>query len=436
MADNHEKRPVELRSEEVNDILGRIPGWLTRNGIMLFFLIVIMIFLGSWMYRFPDVKNATIIVTSIQPPADVKARSDGKIDELFVEDNEYVKEGKVLAVIENSASFEDVITLRDELKKIDLLASMKLSQNLSLNGKSVLGPVQSPYASFYKNYRDYAAFLELDYHNRKIELQRKEMQQFHDYSTNLNIRSQILQEEYLLSKKQFGRDSLLFLENVVSESNFETTKSEMLSKRNSWQEIVSLKAENEISIARIEEQILEMELKQQEQDTEFANSLEESLNKLIASIASWEKSYLIIAPVSGDVTFNKFWSENQNVQSGEKVMTIIPEEAGSLIGKIKLPLRGAGEVKKGQQVNIRFENYPYLEYGMVKGIISNVSMVPEDEYYTLEVDLPEGLTTYYGIEIGFNQNMKGDAEILTDRMRLLQRIFNPVKNAISRQKAM
>ncbi len=93
-------------------------------------------------------------------------------------------------------------------------------------------------------------------------------------------------------------------------------------------------------------------------------------------------------------------------------------------------------VKKGQQVNIRFENYPYLEYGMVKGIISNVSMVPEDEHYTVEVDLPEGLTTYYGIEIGFNQNMKGDAEILTDKMRLLQRIFNPMRNAVSRQRAM
>ncbi len=333
MPDNQEKRPVELRSEEVNEILGRVPGWITRNGIMLFLLIILMIILGSWFYRFPDVKNATITVTSIQPPADVKARSDGKIEELLVEDNEQVKEGKVLAVIENAANFKDVITLRDELEMIDPVAPLKRDMDILLNTKFVLGPVQSSYATFYKNYRDYAAFLELDYHYRKIELQRKEMQQYFDYSTNLNIRAQILQEEYLLSRKQFGRDSLLFLENVVSESNFETSKSEMLSKRNSWQEIVSLKAENEISIARIEEQILEMELKQQEQDTGFATSLEESLNKLKASIASWEKSFLIIAPVSGDVTFNRFWSENQNVKNGEKVMTIIPEDAGSLIGK-------------------------------------------------------------------------------------------------------
>lgn len=435
MTENQENKP-ELRSEEVNDILGRVPSWITRNGIIVLLLIVALLIFGSWVFRFPDVKDAAITVTSLQPPADIKARADGNIEELFVEDNDIVEEGTVLAVIENPSDYEDVLALKIELKKIHPMSALDLELDLPVNGKSDLGPVQTPYATFYKNYRDYIAFLELNYHQRKIELLELELVQHHDYSGNLSDRAKILHEEYMLAEKQFLRDSMLFLENVVSESNFETSKSEMLSKRNKWQELVSLKAENDISIAKIEEQVLEMELKKQEQNTSLNNSLEESLNNLKASIASWEKDYLIIAPVAGTVTFNRFWSENQNVKVGENVITIIPEKSGNVIGKIQLPLKGAGEVKKNQRVNIRFDNYPYMEYGMVEGVVSNVSMVPEDNYYTVEVGLPNGLITYYGIEIGFNQNMQGQAEILTDDMRLLQRIFNPMRNALSRQRAM
>ena len=110
MQENQENKP-ELRSEEVNDILGRVPGWITRNGIIVLLLVVALIILGSWVFRFPDVKKAAITVTSIQPPADIKARADGKIEELFVEDNAMVEEGTVLAMIENPSDFEDVLAL-------------------------------------------------------------------------------------------------------------------------------------------------------------------------------------------------------------------------------------------------------------------------------------------------------------------------------------
>jgi len=136
------------------------------------------------------------------------------------------------------------------------------------------------------------------------------------------------------------------------------------------------------------------------------------------------------------VTFNSIWSEHQNVRQGEKVMTIVPDNEVGMIGKIRLPMRGAGEVSIGDPVHIRFENYPHQKYGMVKGEVSNVSKVPQDDFYNVEVTLPEGLNTYYNITLEFRQNMQGDAEIITDEMRLLQRIFNPVRSTISRQREM
>jgi len=34
------------------------------------------------------------------------------------------------------------------------------------------------------------------------------------------------------------------------------------------------------------------------------------------------------------------------------------------LGKIELSPRGAGKVKEGQFVNVKFDNFPYMEYGI------------------------------------------------------------------------
>jgi HlyD family secretion protein len=140
-----------------------------------------------------------------------------------------------------------------------------------------------------------------------------------------------------------------------------------------------------------------------------------------------------VAPVSGSVTFTKFWSENQNVKAGEKVMTIIPADEGSTLGKISLPLQGAGKVKVGNQVHVQFDNYPHMEFGVVKGFVSNISEVPDEGFYTVEVDFPLDLRTYYDITIPFSQNMQGNAEIYTDKKRLIERVLDPIRSAISKQ---
>ncbi len=433
MPDKNASRKIELQSDEVEDILGRVPGWITRNGIILFLFLLALLIFGSWVFRYPDIKRARILVTSLNPPANLEARASGKITGLFVNDNDMVHSGDVLAMIENPATYEDILELKAGLAFLDTIAIEDVSEEMPELRNVRLGTIQTDYSIFLKAYRDYVEFRRLDYHQRRIELLRSELGRQQEYSKSLSERARITEEEYNLSQRQANRDADLFIESVVSESDMEKSHSEMLAKRNKWQEIVSLIAENNISVGKIEEQIVDLELKQQEEQSRNINILEESINNLKASIATWEQTYLLIAPVSGAVTFTKFWSENQNVEAGEKVLTIIPTDAGSMVGKISLPTEGAGKVKPGHQVNIQFDNYPHLQYGMVKGYVSNISKVADDEYYMVEVELPTGLRTYYDIDIPFSQNMQGQAEILTDKLRMLQRVLNPIKSAITKQ---
>ena len=426
-------RKVELQNTEMEDMLGRVPGWITRNGIILFSFLLFLLLFGSWVFKYPDVKRARIVVTSMNPAADLKARTSGKIIELLVNDNELVENGQILAMIENPASFDDVMELKSSLALMDSIPVDELSTDLPELRNARLGTIQGDYSIFLKVYRDYLEFKRINYHQRKIRTSRTELEKQQEYTKSLSERATIQEEAYSLALRQFNRDATLFEEGVISASNLEESRSKMLVERNKRQEIISQMAENNISIARTENQIVDLELRQQEEMSGIISALEESFNNLKASVTSWEQNYLLVANVGGTVTFTRFWSENQNVKAGEKVLTIIPTEAGSMVGKIDLPLEGAGKVRPGLQVNIQFDNYPHLEYGMVKGKVSNISDVADNDFYTVEVELPAGLLTYYNIEIPFSQNMQGQAEILTDKKRVLERVLNPVRSAISKQ---
>jgi len=61
-------------------------------------------------------------------------------------------------------------------------------------------------------------------------------------------------------------------------------------------------------------------------------------------------------------------------------------------------------------------------------------MVPSGDAYVIEIELPDGLTTLYGKTLEFTQNMQGTAEIITENIRLLQKIVNPFRYLVTKNR--
>ncbi|NDV95907.1 HlyD family secretion protein [Dysgonomonas sp. 521] len=142
--------------------------------------------------------------------------------------------------------------------------------------------------------------------------------------------------------------------------------------------------------------------------------------------------YALITPIDGQVTFTNYWVKNQNITAGEIVFTVIPHDNNEIIGKAQMPLARSGKVKTGQKVNIRFTNFPDNEYGIIKGRVRNISMVPTrgtegTNYYTVEIELPDGLRTTYNKELPYLPEMQAQADIVTDDISLLERFFMPLR---------
>ncbi|MCL1849977.1 MAG: HlyD family secretion protein [Bacteroidetes bacterium] len=125
------------------------------------------------------------------------------------------------------------------------------------------------------------------------------------------------------------------------------------------------------------------------------------------------------------------------MNAGEVLVTVVPTEETKIVGKILLPPQGAGKVKEGQFVNVKFDSYPHLEFGMVRVQIKNISLVPvavenNQKAYMLEVEFPNALVTNYGKTLVLSQDMTGTAEIITEDLRLLDKFINPIRAVIKK----
>ncbi len=431
----NEANKIEIRSEEIQDILGQVPHWIVRWGIIVILFTVVVLLAGSWFFTYPDIIRAEIIVTTENPPATLVARTSGQIESLFVADSQYVQSGTPLAVIENPASYSDVISLKFDVEEIrTTLTRLEEDDAISLNNNYSLGDIQTVYAEFVNRYQEFYQFLDLDYHAMTIRSKNEEIHRYRELSNRQKSQSGILKQDYELARRQYNRDSIIFAQGLSAEADIERSLQAKLHKELSFEESNAKISETEILISQLNQQVLDLELTGRDENERKQADIRQSFENLNARIDIWEQKYLLQAPIEGIVSFTSYYSETQNVRTGDKVMTVVPTNRGEIIGKIQLPVEGSGKVKIDQKVNIQFASFPHLDYGMVGGKIRTISLVPNDQLYAVEVELPDGLRTYYDIEIPFNQEMLGRAEIITENLRLIERLFSPIRSMLSEQK--
>jgi HlyD family secretion protein len=157
------------------------------------------------------------------------------------------------------------------------------------------------------------------------------------------------------------------------------------------------------------------------------SALKTAYSELLSAIENWEQVYLLRSPVDGTVTFSAFWKSNQFVNAGDKVLAIVSQTPGEIIGRIQSPSSGSGKIKPGQRVNIKVQGYPYMEYGTLQGRVRTVSLISNENTYFIEVELPQGLKTGTGKTLDFTGELTGQAEVITDDRSLFARIFSPLK---------
>jgi HlyD family secretion protein len=420
-----------IYSEPVNEIMGQVPGKILRRGNSIIFIVFLVSLLLAWLIKYPDRIPAPVEITTANPPVTLVSKLTGRIQNLYVKDKENIVSGQLIAVMETAASIDDINRLR---QTIDTMKNPGWILPSELPGFTSLGEIQGYWSSFLSNLSDYHNYVVNDFYGYKINSINDEIDGILAYIAKIRIKEKLYIENRNLEARKFSRDSLLRINGVYSESELEKSKQSLLKINIELQQVRLDHSDKSIELAEKRQLLQDYKIKRLEDKEKYYSALNESFLNLKAQIAIWENTYLLVSPVDGVITFTRFWSKNQIVSKDEAVLSIIPADAGDFMGRISLKMNRSGKVKTGQTVNIKFSSYPFLEYGMVKGVIKSKSLVPSGDFYVLEIDLPDGLTTLYGKKLEFTQNMQGTAEIITDDLRLLQKIINPFRYLISRNR--
>ena len=125
-----EEKDIELRCEEVQEILTRPPHALVRWGITVFFTVLALFFIGGCFFKYPDVVSAEITVTTEHPPVWIVARGNGKIKEVYGKDREQVKVGKIIAIPSLSRDKEKAADYRQNYIELQAMVSGRKGNNV------------------------------------------------------------------------------------------------------------------------------------------------------------------------------------------------------------------------------------------------------------------------------------------------------------------
>jgi len=425
------ERPIELRSDDVQEILTQMPSWVVRWGISVIFASIAILITASFVIKYPDIIVARVVVTTPIPPVKVVSQSNGKIANLLVKDNQTVKTGAILAVIENPASTDDVSALRLQLDRFQGVTTQpELAIDIHLEKYNALGELQSDYSNFVQNFLEYQFAIQTNFAASKAVSLQQQSIYYRDLDSKFSQQKELLKREVELTQRKYETDKGLKSSGYLSEAEVAVSESAYLQKKYALQSVETNALNNSIRLAETQKSIIELRQQFSEKVYQLTVLMQESYKKLMSKLDIWEQKYILKAPIDGVVSFFKFWSKNQYITSGEEVLAIVPPSS-VLSGKAYLPREGSGKVKPGQMVKLKFDSYPYYEFGSVDGRVESVAQVSKDNEYLTEISLPKGLQTSFNKTLDFRQEMQANAEIITEDLRLIDRVFYRFRSLIT-----
>ena len=425
---NHNE--IEIRSEEVQDILTKIPHWVIRWGSLVVLIILLLLFSVSWMVKYPDIITTEITITTQIPPEKLVAKTSGKIETILINDKEIIREHTPLAVIENAANYKDVFLLKSITDTISLSNSKFPFEKLQA---AQLGEIENSFALFQKEY--IASELNKNLQPYKVEssAQNFESKQLKERLQLLDGQKEINNSELQLIKTDVERYEKLFINGVISAQEIEKQRLVYLQAEKNYKSLLSSISQLNSSINELKRSSKTTVLNENTTSINLERSVMQSFYQLKKAIKDWELNYVFRSSVKGTVSFLQIWSENQTINAGENMFSVIPSTEKGYIGKVKAVAQNSGKLKIGQKVNIRLANYPDKEFGVIEGKLKTISLTPDKVgNLLLDIELPNGLKTSYKKKINFQQEMTGTADIVTEDLRLLERLLYQFRDAFRR----
>ncbi|MDY5433544.1 HlyD family efflux transporter periplasmic adaptor subunit [Bacteroides pyogenes] len=421
---------ISRKSEEVQAIIDRMPTyWVKWVALCVGILMGVIVLLG-FLIQYPDTVDGQISVTATTAPVRLVANSNGRIN-LLQANKAQLQKGDVIAYLESGANYKHILWVENMLNALNENVS---SKKISLPDTLILGEVSSAYNAFLLAYLQYERVLTSSIYGTMRQNLQQQIRSDEAVIANLDNEMQLKKQILRTSANQLRKDSLLLAAKGISEQEYQRQRNAHLSLQEAQLNLQSNRLMKQSEVSRNQLEIQRILLEETETKEKAYSDFITRKNELSNGINLWKERYLQYAPVAGELEFLGFWRDNSFVQAGQELFSVIPDK-NNILGEVMIPSFGAGKIETGQTANVKINNYPYDEYGLMKGVVKSVSRITNKlkmqngdvDAYLVLISFPKGTVTNFGKTLPLDFESKGTAEIITKRKRLIERLFDNLK---------
>lgn len=411
--------------------MGTIPSWIIRWGNTVIFMIFCLIVIGCCFIKYPRTILATISISSNNPPSKLQSRYAGIIDTIAVSNGQSVHQGDLLVLLKTPAVYEDIQSVK-EFVELALCGSLPdIVENPILGEKLELGEIQGKWTELRNLIREYLLFCKLGQIGKRRSMLLEQISKDLDYHKVLHEQMDVLEADARLQRLAMRRDSLLWSQGLIVKEEYEAIQQAYLTELSNFLSLEATIKSTEINTLALKQGLYELDAQKRMEEDSYNFRFYRIVTELMSQLTEWTEMYTIIAPFDGVVSFHGHWHAGQYVDVGNVMASVEPEKKTIVEGRMKVSSMGFGRIEEGQVVNVRLNGFPYLEYGILKGVISRISQSPEkiadgSVSYSVVVSFPNGLVSTYNKEFPFIQDMDGEAEIITQNQRLISHFIQPI----------
>jgi hemolysin D len=240
----------------------------------------------------------------------------------------------------------------------------------------------------------------------------------------------------------------LVLEGVISQDR-------LFEAEQAWRDRLSAVTRTQGELAQVSAEVArlrsQLSLKQSQgnstllESAQQVNRLQVEMAQLRAKITETESlistaqvkrnQRVLVASVDGIVSTLNVRNPGEVVQPGQTVAEISAQDEPLML-KATIPNKEAGFIKVGLPVQVKFDAYPYQEYGIVPGRVAEISAdakpvnnsgAPSEPVYQVYIALERNQVSTRQQVITFKSGQAASADIVIRRRRIIDLLLDPFR---------
>jgi hemolysin D len=419
--DSHEFKPImaEIEEEPVNPL----------GGIAFWIVIAAMVFLVLWMC-FGKVDVVVSARGTVIPEGDIKILQPldtGIVSAILCREGDFVKKKQPLIEIDPSITEPELESKQKNLQYLDLekkrIGSM-LGKEAFLTGNNAYDTESVRIQK--ELYLALTASIEKQMETKKAELGRIEEERLGAE----NVKSHY---ETLFTIADEKEKRLRAVKDIISGDDYEKAQNDVLTYGNNIRQtdnkikqLAFEKSRVESEIETIKEEFRVNALKEYSDKKKQSTEIESEIDKN----SFRNEKQKIVSPVDGYVTNLYVHTVGGVVTPAQKLLAIVPAGTPLVIKAIVLN-KDIGFVKEGMPVSVKIDAFDFQKYGILKGVVKNVSRHSIDDeklgqVYEIFIMPEETDLQVEGKRIPVGSGMTVTAEIKVEQRKIIEFFIYPI----------